>query len=792
MRLMLFVLLLAPTLLWGQQRLCLAGHVTDEQGQPLQDVRIELHETHEGAISDANGRWTIPDVRRAHYHLHLELPGYYSHEQDLHLEDSTATDTLFLFLVLKETKLELPSVRVEADPVKIEARRQSLNLQHLDQRYLDRNRNTNLLQTIAYTPGLSYMNTGTGIAKPVVRGLAFNRVAVVQHHIQQEGQQWGQDHGLEVDGYSVGSVQILKGPAALMYGPQAIGGVIQLLPPAEPKENTLQAEVQGGYQSLNDSYTHSTSLAIHRGPWLGSLRLSTQDYGDYRVPAEQFSYNRYLLPIYDRQLKNTAGLERNISAMVGRHGNWGYTHLNVSHFHQQAGIFVGAMGTPRALSLTPDGNTRNIALPYQRIRHLKVVSNSNLILGKDWLEIDLAYQQNHRQEHSLPHAHGRPTGSDLALQLVLHTATVQARLHQHWLPGKQGVLGISAQYQQNQASGFEFLLPNYQTRQAGLYLIQQWERGDKLFVNAGLRADYGNVQTDAYRSVFTKAGRTDSTSQSGLALSRDFANVAGSAGLSWHPTDRYNLKLNLGSYFRFPQTYELAANGVHHGSFRHEQGNADLKTERGLQVDLGLHYQRKRLQLSITPFASYFLNYLYLSPTARYSPLPDAQQLYAYTQDPALLYGGEAQADCHLGPMHLGMGYTYLRGQNLGDDLPLPFMPPNRLVADAEYTFGIKKKWLTEPYLRLACQLVGNQERVVRNELTTPGYALWSLAAGLRQQWGRLRLEWSLTVQNLGDVVYYHHLSRYRFLGLPEPGRNVLLSLRIPLQWQLKPDKHAH
>ncbi|MFO0398375.1 MAG: TonB-dependent receptor [Sphingobacteriia bacterium] len=772
--------------LHAQALLRIQGVVADEDNSPLAGATVELHETHQGALSDSLGQFLLDRVRPAHYHLHVSMNGYRPHQRDLHLEDSTSQQgVISLRIQLFPTELELETIHVEGDALKIDARRQSLNVQYLDAAYLSKNANTNLLQTLAYTPGLSYINTGTGIAKPVIRGLAFNRIAVVQHGVRQEGQQWGQDHGLEIDAFSAGGVQILKGPAALVYGPQAIGGVLDILPEPEPEENTLEAQAEAGYMSLNENYWQSTKLALHRGPWLGSLRFSTQDYADYRVPATTFNYNRFVLPIYSNRLKNTAGRERNVSAMLGRHGAWGYSHLYVSHFDQQAGIFIGAVGIPNVLNTAPDGDSRNIGLPYQRTRHLKMVSKSNLILGKDWLELELGYQRKLRQEFSFPDAHGRPAAGNLALQLLLHSYSLNARLYQHWLPGKQGVLGVQAQGQTHRVEGFEFLFPAFRQGQLGVYLLQEWEWKQKWFVNAGLRADWGQIQTDPYRSVFVRNGQPDETTQSGPALDRSFGNVAASAGLSWFPLEALNLKLNLGSYFRFPQPYELSANGVHHGSFRHEQGNAELNTERGWQLDAGLYWTRKRLQLSATPFLSYFDNYLYLTPTARFSPLPDARQLYRYAQDPALLYGGELQADWHLGRLHLGAGYTYLYGQNLGENLPLPFMPPNRWVADAEYTFR-DWKGLRSPYLRLASQWVLAQGRVVRNEPATPGYTLWSASAGVTTQWGRLRLLWSLTVQNLADVRYFHHLSRYRFLNLPEPGRNLLIRLSVPLTHSLR------
>ncbi|MBX3100898.1 MAG: TonB-dependent receptor [Bacteroidetes bacterium] len=775
------------------QTVVLRGQVQDEHGQPLPGVQIELHETHQGALTDALGHFLLPGVRVAAYHLHVELAGYRPLARTLSLADSlkgktSGADTLTLQLVLAEVRLELDAMRVEADKLKLEARRQSVAVFQADEQWLRRSRGSSLMHTLGAAPGFAYMSTGTGIAKPVIRGLAFNRVAVVQYGLRQEGQQWGQDHGVEIDPYDAQQVQILRGPATLVYGPEAIGGVVELLPGPEVPDHHLRTALEMGYQSVNRNRIVSGEVAAHRGRWVGRLRLSDQNYGDYYLPAASFTYNRFVLPLVDGQLKNTAGRERHAAGMLGYHGKWGHTHVHISSYDQEAGLFMGAVGMPTAYALRDDGNDRDVQLPAQHTRHYKVVSNTSLLLGRQWLDVDLGYQYNHRQELSLAHAHGRPAaGGSLAHELRLATLSGNIRLHHRWLKGSSGVVGFSGMQQQNRRDGFEFLLAPFQSWQIGVFAYQQWALcQDKLYLNGGARLDAGQLQVQSFRSYFIVNNRIDSTTQYVPALYKSFQNLSGSGGLSWFLRPWLNLKANVGTYFRFPQAYELTANGIHHGTFRHEQGDPALEVERGVQADLAVVVQRKMWAVSLTPFYNYFANYIYLAAMPEFSRLPDGDQVYRFRQSPAYIGGGELTADWHPGKhLHLGGAYMYLHGQNVRQYLPLPFMPPNRLQLEAELHGDTPFRWLKDLFFRLQWQKVDAQHRTDRNERATPGYTLLNLGMGCRVQVHGQALEWTFLLNNALDERYFHHLSRYRFLNLPEPGRNIVLQLRMPLEWKL-------
>lgn len=761
------------------QRYAVQGFVTDESGVPLTGATVYLHETFKGVITDDSGYFKLEEVMRGNYHLHITYVGYHGQSLDIRVNDSL----LMLRIVLQESHLELHEAVVEENALKLDKMDYPMSVQMLNQSILRKNQGNTLSQSLEHLPGVNSMSMGVGVSKPVIRGLSGNRIVVAENGIKQEGQQWGVDHGLEIDPFLAERVEIIKGPASLLYGSDAMGGVIHIKQPLIPLSGKHEGSITGLYRSVNNTLGSSFSAKGNTKGWVYRIRATVQEYGDYKVPADSFLYNRYYLPIYNQTLKNTAGKENHLSAQLGMHRNWGYSRVTVSNFSQKIGLFSGATGIPRTYQLTDDGKPRNIDLPNQEINHFKVVSNSNILVGKNWIEIDLGYQDNRRNENSAPHAHGQPVGSStLAHGLRLRTLTLNTRYHMDVKKGNR-VIGATGQYQQNRFNGFEFLLPNFETVQTGLFIFRKYVVNPTLVWSGGLRFDYG--QTHIHRHVQTNY-------RSGIAIGesvrveenhRQFYNWSGSIGLSKTFTQSLNVKANLGKTFRIPATQELSMNGVHHGSFRHEVGDPQLRPEEGIQADFSLNIEKKVWHLSFTPFANYFLNYIYLRPTARFSTLPESGQLFQYEQTRAFMAGGEVTLEYHpIESIHLEGGVEWVYGINLRENLPLPMMPPLQFKSAVDWEPVKKIGRIHKPYFRLAYQLANSQNQTDRNEKATPGYHLVNFALGANVKvWGKKEMNISVNARNILNTPYYNHLSRWRYLNLPEPGRNIMVQIDVPL-----------
>ena len=780
LKLMAFLLFITMGRLTAQTAYPVSGRVVDAQShEPIEGAVIYLG--HEVTTSDQQGDFSFSEVKPGAYSLNVSILGYRSSTLQLTVGKKVRN----LHIHLEPTGISLPEVQVEADFLRSGPRESSLNGETVDRDFLEKNYGNTLSNTLEKIPGITSMNTGVGISKPVIRGMTFNRVIVNENGIKQEGQQWGADHGLEIDQYRVEKIEVVKGPASMLYGSDGISGVINIQPGPAPEIGTFKAELLANWKSNNNLLGGSIGLAGNFAGYFFRLRYTEQHFADYRVPAESFTYNGYVLPIEGKILKNTAGWDRNFSGEIGVLREWGVIRASVSNFQQLSGFFPGAIGIPRSYLLNPDGNAWNTDLPRQQVDHLKTIVNAKLFLKKNLLEFDLGYQNNQRKEESSPHSHGAgpsPAGV-LALGLGLQTLSFNGRFHQQIDEHLKIIYGLSLQTQQNKQSGYEFLIPAHRGVNGGSYIFGQYEAGKKMTLSLGARFDIGAVDIEAdstpiYLDQETIIGYWQRTPY----IDRLFYNYSWAAGYSWYPDDHFNLKINLGRAFRIPTAAELGENGVHHGTFRHEQGDPALKPETGYQLDLGFQFRNEKLLAKLSPFFNFFDNYIYLKPTGSFSTLPDAGQVYKYTQNSAIYSGFELLVEYHiLKELHVSSSAEYVWNYNIDTYLPLPFTPPFSLSNQVDYTFVKVGKFVRQFLLSLEYKWVNAQNQVDRNEAPTPGYHLINFNSGADFHFGRQKIALFLGVRNLLDYRYMNHLSRYRILNLPEQGINFNLGLKLPI-----------
>jgi iron complex outermembrane receptor protein len=765
---------LAPLAFYGQRHMVELYVVDSLTRVPVAHVEYFVQGSGERGQTDATG----------HGHLHLQAG---THRIALHRIGHVSTQrvltvrrdtTLVLALLSDPQMLREHEVQSAASPGS--ARAATATVTVLDREYLDRNQHSTFSQGLERVAGINSITTGVGIAKPVIRGMQGNRIAVNDHGVRQEGQQWGSDHGLEIDPFGVERVEVLRGAASLIYGPDALGGVINVLPGPLAPVGTLRGSLVGVFRNNNDHVGGSAQVEARPGKAFFGLRATWQDYGDYRVPADTFVYNRFVLPIDGRRLKNTAGQERHVSAHAGLVTAKGVMRLTLSRYDQATGLFPGAVGIPRAYSVAHDGDRRNVGVPAQYVTHSKAMFNLTQQLGAARLEADLGVQYNERREESFPHAHNqgpRPDGT-LAHGLDLLTGTAHVRAHRDRGERWRTVTGVNALVQRNARSGFEFILGDHRSANGGVYMVATHQAKPTWLWQFGARMDAARIALRPYdQLVWASPTEAIGTVRRGPSVESIWAAPSGAAGFTWMPHEHWTLKTNVGRGIRFPTAPEMGMNGVHHGTFRHEQGDSTLRTESGWQLDLGFVHARRKLAISITPFAYYFDNYIYLRPTAIFSPLPEAGQLYRYTQNRMFQTGGEVEVLWRIAPhWQWRSAGEYVWNQNLDNGAAIPFTPP--LLLRNELTWTKHMKHGREINLAVEHVASAAQERTDVNEWVTPGYHLLNTTAGVGWPAGNGRFDLLVQVRNLLDTPYLLHLSRYRILNLPEPGRNVMLSLR--------------
>jgi iron complex outermembrane receptor protein len=770
---------------YGQNGLMLRGKlVAAENNTPVYLANIYIHELESGQITDEHGNFLFKNLKPGNYHLHITQLGYEPRIIDVHLD----RDIDLGKIEFKTSASELKSLEIEDSRFRTTKQEISQSIIVIDKQFIEKNPGSSFAGILSKVPGVQAVTTSTGIAKPLIRGLGFNRVAVAEYGLKQEGQQWGADHGLEIDQFNVERVEIIKGPGSLLYGSDAIGGIINIRPALTIKPDYMQAGILTTYRSNNNLIGYSAHASLQKKGILFKARFSGQDYGDYKVPADQFVYNSFILPIENRRLKNTAGRERNASLTLGLMKNWGFTMVTGTYYDLKAGFFPGAHGIPKVNDLGDDHNQRNIDLPSQRVQHLKVISNSNIKIGKHWLEADLGYQYNLRNEYSLPHTHGMapmPQGNT-ELQFALQTLSGNIKFHHTISKRLKSVYGINGQYRDNKVGGYSFLIPNFNEFGIGAYGFVKYEIKPTQIFTAGIRYDYAQIKAQPfYQNIFVN-GASQGLQRVSPNIDRNFGNVSGAIGFSWIPRERINIKVNLGSSYRLPTAVELTANGIHHGSLRHEKGDSTLTSERGIQFDFGVTWESKKLDFTVSPFFNYFLGFIFLDPSAEFSNLPEAGLLWKYNQADGIHTGTEFLLDYHpIKGLHLNTGAQFVYTYNLESGYNFPLIPPASGHAEIEYEYDLPGKVMGDSYIGAELRWAAPQLLVARNELTTPGYGILNLNVGTELKLFKQPVKLRFSVQNVLNTKYFNHLNNWRQLGLPEPGRNFMLSLIIPLEFKI-------
>lgn len=780
----------------GQESYALTGQVVDAEGKPMLGANVLLSPGNRGSSTDFQGRFVFKPLSAGKYILKVSYVGF-----------KTICDTLQISrdltfrAVLQPLPTSLQEVVVSDDQVAARKKDEPLNIEVVDEDFIRQNLGGSLMNSLERLPGVSTLQIGSGQSKPVIRGLGFNRVLVVDNNLKHESQQWGADHGLEIDQFAVGNAEVVKGPAALMYGSDAIGGVIKL-----NNREMLATDGFGGCIDLtgktnNDFIGTSLSIYGRKGRFYADFRGTLSEYADYRVPTDSIEIYSYRADIDRNYLRNTAGNEQNLHLSLGYIHDIFQNRLIVSNVNHKSGFFANAHGlepinVDRNLH---DHSNRDIQFPYQAYNHFKIVNNLKYIPrnGKMTIDFDLGFQNNFRQENSIYVDHGNmpaifpdtlPFPETLEREFDKNVILTSAKVH-ILIDEKNSIhLGANGEYHENDIDGRGFIIPAYEQLNVGVFAYVNRDFSEQSVLQIGIRYDVGHVQTEAYNDWFpspieTDQGMAEVYLPRSEALNRIFSNISWSIGYNYHPSE-WIYKVNIGKSFRMPIPKELAANGINYHRFSYEVGNPDLDPEVAYQADLGVEYAADRLAFGISPFLNYFSNYLYLNPTAAYNREYGAgNQVFNYTQSQVIRYGGEFHLHYQfLKVFRIGLMGEYVYQYQLSGDkkgFTLPFSPPFSSIINLKYQ-GKKIRSFEKPYFSIDYRLVSRQNRIVPPEEVTPGYGMINLQLGSEIKINDQKLIVSFQVQNLLNDQFFNHTSFYRLINVPEPGRNFVLNLTFP------------
>ena len=595
---------------------------------------------------------------------------------------------------------------------------------------------TNVIDAIALEPGMSQITTGAGISKPVVRGLGYNRLLLVNDGVRQEGQQWGDEHGIEIDDHAISSVEILKGPASLMYGSDAMAGVLIFHNDPLLMSGELHGELMTGYQTNNDMKDVSAHLSGNQNGFVWSMRASGKWAGEYS--------NSHNHDVHNSQFREHA-----LNGMVGLQKGWGHSLLRVSTYYNRPGIIE-------------EGDEA----PFQRVKHFKAVLDNSLNVGDGSLKAIVGYQRNSRKEFE--------EADECGLSMLLHTMSYDVRYVSPITNGWKYNAGIGGMWQQNNNRGDEYLIPDYNLFDAGVFATVSKDI-DRLHLNGGVRFDNRHLSSKATEDVFT-------------AFSRDFTGLTGSIGVIYNLLDNLDLRLNVARGFRAPNLSELGSNGVHEGTFRYEKGNSDLNPEFSWQFDMGLDFTTDFFSTSVALFANRINNYIYAQKNGE---MVDGVPVYCYTQGDARILGGEATIIIHpIRHLHWENAFSYVNSVQMNQPAEakyLPLTPAPRWVSTLHYDIKGKSRLVRNMFAEIEVDVNFRQNhyyKVEQTETATPSYTLVNLTAGTDvMSRGKRLFSFYLSCHNLFNRSYFSHLNRLKDMDLYDMGRNLCMKLVVPMDF---------
>jgi iron complex outermembrane receptor protein len=637
-----------------------------------------------------------------------------------------------------------------------------------------------LMQSLEKIPGIKAMSIGSGQSKPAIRGLGFNRMLVAENGVKHEGQQWGEDHGLEIDQFALDNIEIIKGPGALLYGSDAIAGVINLKSSYVPQE-TVEGGINLFGRTNNESAGVSVRLGGKKNRFWYKANFTLIDYADYQVPADSIQYYSYYIKLKNRRLRNTAGKERNGGIRFGFISDRWLTTFYLSDVYAKSGFYADAHGLEVRLSeINYDKSVRDVDLPYHSVNHVKVSNHTSYRFDYLTLSGDFAYQNNYRQEYSEPVSHGYMPVPPDALERRFKKDTYTANLSAKYTFAAKHNLhaGFNFERQDNRRSGWGFIIPDFRTNSLGAFVYDKWYLSDRMTISGGVRLDRIQTAIDGYKDWYTTPDENNTAvyKERSVALQRTFRCLTWSVGMNYNPGE-WSFKANIGKSFRTPIPKELASDGINYHIFRYEKGNAGLSPEESYQLDAGVHWRNEKFDIQIEPYLNYFPNFIYLNPTSGYN---EGLQMYYYTQSKVFRWGFEFGVNYKIiKQVEMSLTGDYLYARQLSGDkkgYTLPFSPP--AGANVEIKYLPQTRWAgKDGYISLGLRIVSAQNEIVPPESATPGYQLLNAACGRSFAVGGTSLKVNFQANNLLNRRYYDHTGFYRLIDVPEAGRNFSMMI---------------
>lgn len=794
----------------------LSGKVFEKAGgQPIPGAEVYFPDLQTGVVTGMDGHYAMENLPMGKMLVKVSMMGYAPLTATIDLTETTKRD-----FYLSESVTEMHDVVVTGTSKATALKRSPVPTTLVGRQYLRDHAFGNAIDALSTVPGISTIGTGPNISKPVIRGLGGSRVLTLFDGVRQEGQQWGAEHGVEVDQFLIDRIEVVKGPASLMYGSDALAGVVNLLPAPPVAPGVAKGSALAMYDSNNRAWASSVNMDGNNGHMVYGGRASAKTAVDFR--------NRY-----DGLVYGTKYREADLNGYLGVHRDWGYARADLSIHDNLQEVPDGSRdsltrsfiypvndeGTKWAAATDASMDSYAIDGLHQHIQYYRAYGTGSLGVGGGRLAAKLGYSRSVRREFNHPDHIDIP-----GLYLILDTWPFDLKYHFMEKRGWEATAGLNGMFQRNDASkGTELLLPNYSELDFGPFLHAKRTLGN-VDISGGLRYDARDFRSEAMytrRDATTGFDVTDQASgndtaatQRFEAFSQRYGGFSGSAGVAWSVDDQWTLKANIGRGYRAPNAAEATAAGIHPGAGYVQLGNADLKPEANLQEDLGLFYNGSHVNASVELFNNRVDNFIYNAVVQSIhggDSLMEQDgarlQVFKFRQTTARLYGGEASVDIHPHPLdhlHFRNTVSLVLAQNEGGSTApvtdstryLPMVPPLHFSSELRYDIPKRSGRFTNLFAKIGVQVHAAQHRFWAaggTETATPGYTLLDAGFGadLLNKQGRTVMTLTVLGTNLADIGFQSNMDRLKYMdnhpvnstgrsGIYGMGRNITVKLLVP------------
>ena len=773
----------------------LEGYVLDfHNGKPIAGATLQIENSQLHTISDSNGKFIINNLCESSLEL---IVSHISCDQKTVEFDIKNTIQTTIYLEHHIEELEMVAIKGNnSNNGAISAQKEKI-----DKKIIDNFSSESLGTILKQAKGVSSINTGNNIVKPVINGLHSSRIAIMNNNVRMEDQEWGIEHAPNIDVNAIDNITVIKGSNALAYAGDAIGGIVILKPLRYLNKDTLFGKTIAGFQSNGLGYNFSSMLSKNfKNGWFANGNVGYKQNGDLKSPdynltntgAKSFSGNVIL-----GYQKFEYGFEANISYIDNTMGILSASHIG------NAGDLVNAIDNEEPLII--DDFSYAINSPKQEVAHL--LGKINFYkrfssLGK--LSVQYDYQNNHRFEFD------KRIGDDRdkpVVDLELITQNIKSDLIIDKFDNSTVYIGVTGKYQENIANpetGVRRLIPDYEKTDFSFYGIWNTTFNDKLAADLGIRYDYNFIDAQKYyiTSRWEERGYNEDFSdfvvnELGTQLLTNptftYHNISLSAGLIYTINKNNDLIFNYGLSSRPPNPSELFSDGLHHSAARIELGDLRLTKEISNRVGLSYQFETNEININIDAYSNQINDFIYLKPTGTQSTIRGAFPVWEYFKTNALLVGFDTSFDYQFTESwSLNSSLSYVYGQNTEEDIPLIDIPTFKLNNALNYKL---KKW-NHLNVRLAHEWAGRQNRYpnynfetyiptteeyVEVDISTPPNAfqlihLYGDVTFLFNE--KMNLNLMLGVTNLFNTNYREYLNRLRYYA-DDTGRNITIQIKF-------------